>query len=404
MNLNCPFVMHDDKQQLFLLLSENNIDAAKELILNSKRDTLFSDAGFYAIAANKPEFVDFLFDNLDILEGAPLPELFKMASFATQPNHYSAFAKATKGKISVDDRGFISDTFSVATWNDNAHFVSWLLENGYTPLDNYHTDSALTWNLLDTVGHLHLHKCVVVLMAHNFKPSEFKKMKDNSWSYPWSEDELNAIDIWTHMIKGIEVEYSREGFFSILANWFSKMSKSDSNTRYAALALLQKHCTELPIEAYKSIDIARQIASEEGKLKGYLEKLSTTPFTQLLKEDVAIHLFFNAPLLKEPSDIEHALDMLEDIDNSLMFHPLSNDIFCFALKKQTYLKSRLKEIEAMPFVRLNNSLQGLLNRVSNEDECDLISIDDLESIMPDEDIFLDIEPEDLADDGSEEHF
>ncbi|MAX01093.1 MAG: hypothetical protein CMN72_15940 [Sphingomonas sp.] len=404
MNSNCPFVLHDDKQQLFLLLSENNIDAAKELVLNSKRGTVFSDAGFYAIAANKPEFVDFLFDNLDTLEGAPLSELLKMASFATQPNHYSAFAKATKGKLIVDNRGFITDAFVAATWNDNAEFLNWLLDNDYTPHDNYHTDSKLTWTLLDVVGHLGLHKCVCVLMARNFKATNFRNMKDNSWSYPWPEEELNSIEIWSHITNGIEDNYSDEGFFGVSANWFSKMSKSDSNTRYAALALLQKHCTELDISALESIDAARQIAQEKGKIKDYLEKLRTLPFSELSKEDVIIHLFFNAPLLKEPSDIEHALDMLEDIDNSLMFHPLSNDIFCFALKKQTYLKSRLKEIEAMPFVRLNNSLQGLLNRVSDEDECDLIDLDDLDSIMPDEDIFLDAEPEDLAEDDSEEHF
>tara|TARA_B100001105_G_C22370374_1_gene434732 strand:- start:932 stop:1657 length:726 start_codon:yes stop_codon:yes gene_type:complete len=241
-------------------------------------------------------------------------------------------------------------------------------------------------------------------MARNFKATNFRNMKDNSWSYPWPEEELNSIEIWSHITNGIEDNYSDEGFFGVSANWFSKMSKSDSNTRYAALALLQKHCTELDISALESIDAARQIAQEKGKIKDYLEKLRTLPFSELSKEDVIIHLFFNAPLLKEPSDIEHALDMLEDIDNSLMFHPLSNDIFCFALKKQTYLKSRLKEIEAMPFVRLNNSLQGLLNRVSDEDECDLIDLDDLDSIMPDEDIFLDAEPEDLAEDDSEEHF
>ncbi len=405
--MSFPFVMNDNKELLFSLLSENNIDAAKELILSSKdskRYTLFSDAGFFALAINKPELVDFLFENLDILEEAPLPELFKMATFATQPDHYSAFAKATKGKRSVGNGGFITDTFTAATWNDNAQFLTWLLENDYTPRDNYHTDSAHTWTLLDIVGNATLHKCELLLITHNFKPTSFKRMKVNSFLYPWPEEVLNSTEIWIHMIKWMHEEYVHEGFFSIAANWFSKMAKSESNTQHAALALLQKHCTGLEIPTADNVDIARTIAHEKGRMKEYLEKLSAHPFTHLFDYDVAIHLFFNAPLLEDPSDIEYAIDMLESAGHALGFDPLSNNVYCFALKNQTHLKARLKEIQAMPFVKLKPSLQTLLNKMDDDYALDSKECDDLDSPMFDEFEFLDTEPEKSSEDGSEEHF
>lgn len=395
-------VLLDDKVHLFELLSSGDISGATDYFLTCNNPYIRSDAGFIALSANKPEFIDVIFDNIDIFDKSYPHELLKQVTFASCVRHYEAIAKATYPDVTTTNNSYLDDIFTQVIYKDDALFLNWLLDNGFKPAANYDAeDSSRNYSLLDVSAHLRSYKCTSILIERGFETHHPTRLKDMAWAYPHSEANLNNAAFWKSMFK----LGSKAGSPKRLAEWIDKMTKSDRNVQFALTALLNIHCNNE--DAIFEGDEFLYVTNASERIKGYLKALENRAFSSLDRDEVIISLFFNfnKPEVTTQWDINHALKHLKspslfsDLPHTgIDFNACSNKRYVAGLICQAGIYNTLINLSEVSFTSLDEELTNLLRHLDAE-----LRVDDDMMILPDKaiDPFMEIV---LPDDDSEEHY
>lgn len=377
MNIRTPLSLV--KRRLANLLASGDIKKATEYFINAPTTGIRTDAGFIALAHNKPEFIDVIFNHIELLRTNNPTDLLKQAQFASREDHYKSLADVTIPHVINNQQHFLEDLFSSVVYSDNAIFLNWLLDNGHNPPSNYAlSDDTETYTLLDVAGAFKSYKCISVLIERGFETRVPTRLKDTAWAYPYDEDMLNTTQQWELMLKYVEENEDPV----IVAEWADNMIKSGRNAHFALLSILSLHCDAkgMFFEPY-NINV---LVKNSLKMSAYLDALSNRSFSSLSSSEAALALFFNKPLLTEEWDVVHALRKLS-VQNrdEIGFSLPSNDSFTMALTCQTELLEKLRLMRNQEFTTLSSACSNLLMSIES-------SMADSEEDLLDDPIFNEV--------------